>query len=148
MTDTINFSQEPAEANGPKLESEVKAMWVAALRSGKYTQGKGTLRLQNKETGECKHCCLGVLCDLYNSKLWKGPAQYSNTLEGDYIQYGTQDDIQTNYPPIEVYSWAVIGGTNLGYMRVTINGEHLSLAAHNDEGRTFAEIADAIEAQL
>lgn len=146
MTDTINFPQEPAKPNGLKLEPEVKAMWVAALRSGKYTQGQGTLRLE--KDGVCKHCCLGVLCDLYNPELWQGPTSYSSTMDGDYIRYGTPEDMQTNYPPIEVYNWAVIGGTNLGYMQVTIDNVRLSLAGHNDEGRTFAEIADAIEAQL
>ena len=37
------------------MAPELKAKWVAALRSGKYKQGKGTLYKGGK------HCCLGVL---------------------------------------------------------------------------------------
>ncbi len=47
-----------------KMNPEVKARWVAALRGGeytqdKYTQGKSSLRNKYDEL-----CCLGVLCDL------------------------------------------------------------------------------------
>lgn len=37
-----------------KLDPVVKAKWVAALRSGKYEQGKGYLKDGNS------YCCLGV----------------------------------------------------------------------------------------
>jgi hypothetical protein len=40
------------------MKPEVKQMWLEALRSGKYKQGKRQLRDGNK------FCCLGVLCDL------------------------------------------------------------------------------------
>lgn len=42
-----------------------KAKWVAALRSGRYSQGKGALKWQSG-----KVCCLGVLCDLVDPKGW------------------------------------------------------------------------------
>lgn len=41
-----------------KMNQEVKKMWVEALRSGEYQQGKHHLN----DNG--KFCCLGVLCDL------------------------------------------------------------------------------------
>lgn len=41
------------------MNKEVKAKWVAALRSGEYKQGKGRLKNINNE-----YCCLGVLCAL------------------------------------------------------------------------------------
>ena len=34
--------------------------WLAALRSGKYTQGKGALETKDI-FGKITHCCLGVL---------------------------------------------------------------------------------------
>lgn len=40
------------------MDADLKARWVAALRSGKYQQGVG--RLFNKHEGT--YCCLGVLC--------------------------------------------------------------------------------------
>lgn len=41
-----------------KLPEDFKKKWVAALRSGEYKQGKGTLYRENNDT----HCCLGVAC--------------------------------------------------------------------------------------
>lgn len=38
--------------------------WIDALRSGKYKQGKGTLKTKNKE-GEICYCCLGVAQELF-----------------------------------------------------------------------------------
>ncbi len=38
------------------MDAEFKAKWVAALRSGRYRQGKNWLSHGGR------HCCLGVLC--------------------------------------------------------------------------------------
>lgn len=40
------------------MDQRIKQLWLVALRSGKYEQGKRFLR-----AGE-QYCCLGVLCDL------------------------------------------------------------------------------------
>ena len=48
------------------MTPEFKAAWVAALRSGKYEQGRGALR-----TGDT-YCCLGVACDLIDPIAWDG----------------------------------------------------------------------------
>jgi hypothetical protein len=61
-----------------KMNPEVKARWVAALRSGEYKQGKGALRLNNK------FCCLGVLCDLYGD---------------DYDALSAHNDGTSQFPP-------------------------------------------------
>lgn len=42
------------------MNPEVKAEWLAALRSGAYKQAQA--RLFDPETGG--YCCLGVLCDI------------------------------------------------------------------------------------
>ena len=39
------------------MTPELKARWIAALRSGEYTQGRYSLK-----TKEGHYCCLGVLC--------------------------------------------------------------------------------------
>lgn len=41
------------------MNPEIKALWLAALRSGDYKQGQGVLR-----DGADNFCCLGVLTDL------------------------------------------------------------------------------------
>lgn len=44
----------------PKMNSEIKAVWLDALRGSSYKQGGGYL--ENKDiTKEVTHCCLGVL---------------------------------------------------------------------------------------
>ncbi len=40
------------------MNQKVKELWVKALRSGEYQQGKEHLRKDGQ------YCCLGVLCDL------------------------------------------------------------------------------------
>jgi hypothetical protein len=52
----------PLEAT---VDAEVKSKWIAALRSGKYTQGFGRLR-----SGDDCYCCLGVLCDVAGDGCW------------------------------------------------------------------------------
>jgi hypothetical protein len=44
------------------MNEQVKAEWVAALRSGKYEQGSGVLRTRIAD-GPDKFCCIGVLLD-------------------------------------------------------------------------------------
>jgi hypothetical protein len=48
------------------MKAELKQKWVAALRSGKYTQGHKQLRTVSNE-----YCCLGVLCDVFDNSKWK-----------------------------------------------------------------------------
>jgi hypothetical protein len=50
-----------------KMNPDVKAKWVAALRSGEYKQGPEWLQ---GESG-C-FCCLGVLCDILDPEGWHG----------------------------------------------------------------------------
>lgn len=42
------------------MNKAIKQKWVKALRSGRYTQGRG--RLERIVDGERHNCCLGVLC--------------------------------------------------------------------------------------
>lgn len=54
------------------MTPKLKAKWLAALRSGNYTQGQGVLNKDNKM------CCLGVLCDVagYKWKSWDGDPNF------------------------------------------------------------------------
>ena len=58
-----------------KLPVALKRKWLAALRSGEYTQGRGFLARatgEENEAGEPLHefCCLGVLCDIVDPNGW------------------------------------------------------------------------------
>lgn len=50
-----------------KLKPEIKAEWVARLRSGRYAQGIGRLKTVRRVDGKdvtAEYCCLGVLCEI------------------------------------------------------------------------------------
>jgi hypothetical protein len=111
-----------------KMNPEVKAQWVAALRSGEYKQTKGHL----KQDGG--HCCLGVLCDLY--------AKQSGIQSWTSDDFGHADDK-------ELAGERVLAWSGLRHqVYVDIGEDRALLHIHNDKERTFDEIADAIEAQL
>lgn len=46
-----------------KMNPEMKKRWLDALRSGKYTKGKGALR--QRVEGSSSFCCLGVAVDIF-----------------------------------------------------------------------------------
>lgn len=100
--------------------------WIAALRSGKYKQGKHVLRNLQDE-----YCCLGVKRDLEGAK-WE-----KYTLDNFY-----EDNNNTG-----CYSGPEPLGTN-GNLSVTVifNGDYVKcLTALNDCNATFDEIASVIE---
>lgn len=119
------------------MNAEWKAKWVAALRSGKYQQCRGKLH------ADLGFCCLGVLCDIYNSDLWsferRSGEQYGETI----FMWGPFYD-ESTLPPI------VVKGVGLNEVnpRIYCSGSistGTALSALNDNGYTFEEIADAIE---
>lgn len=110
----------------PKMNPEVKAKWLEALRSGKYKQGDSALH-----KGE-QFCCLGVLCDIaVQSGIVKTDINHD-----DEVVY----DGRADYLPLSVQEWAGLPNENGDYDRYAS-----SLADQNDEGATFTEIADIIE---
>ncbi len=119
-----------------KMDQAIKAKWIAALRSGQYDQTQG--RLRSPLTDEYnKFCCLGVACDVYDSGGWK-------KLE----QIGKNPPVWNHVATDRSYSQA-----SLSYHMMAVLGICSSTQAHlinmNDkEGKTFAEIADWIEANL
>lgn len=114
------------------MKPKIRAAWVAALRSGEYRQARGALR-----TTDNRMCCLGVLCNLH--------AQAHPGIAAKEQDRRTYLDNSANLPE-QVVHWAGLL-YDIGD-EVSINGRTRSLAGHNDSGRTFAQIADAIEGQL
>ena len=123
-----------------KMNPEVKALWVADLRSGKHNQAK---RVLNCEDG---FCCLGRLTDLFIAS----PANLLNNqwgvlLEGDTDNrknFGSSSTVLSE----NVMRWAGLKHTTGN--SVEIDGEKRSLTELNDAGYCFLQIADIIEAQL
>ncbi|WP_434439738.1 hypothetical protein [Lentzea sp. E54] len=113
---------------------DLYAEWVAALRSGEYQQGAGALRYASP-TGD-RFCCLGVACELFAERLGvevSGPAEWSRSYDG-----------RDSFLPPAVIAHLRIGNSD-PYLRLPSRRSKLA-STLNDEGKTFAEIADLIEA--
>lgn len=113
------------------MNEDIKRRWVEALRSGVYEQGTGHLR-----TSDNKYCCLGVLCDIWAQDVGVEWAVFADlfSIKGVIL-----------LPPSDVICWA---GLQRQYPEVYLDDELCTLSKLNDNGKTFAEIADLIEAQL
>jgi hypothetical protein len=125
-----------------KMNPEVKAAWVAALRSGERQQDVGSLRTENG------YCCLGVLCDLHakaTGGYWNGPP---STFSGRYRYLNDSSTL-----PSIVRDWADLpdGNPIIGEAVAAEDGQFhdYPAATFNDEfGYTFNQIADLIEENL
>ncbi len=120
------------------MNQEIKARWVAALRSGEYAQDAGALRTDSG------FCCLGVLCDLH--------AKETNTEWLLWVNGKCVYENGTAVLPQSVMLWAKLVD-DTAFPRVSIEDQISTLTAHNDglgviTRKTFIQIADAIEAQL
>ena len=138
------------------MRKEVMVKWVKALRSGKFKQGQGTLKQFNKK-GQEQHCCLGVLCELYNETMKKNKKKMLSETVCDndrdfsygYSRFGgKKEDL-----PKEVKDWSGIKNS-LGKFKTPTDiadkshwyddGE-ICLADLNDLGKKFKTIANIIE---
>ena len=98
--------------------------WCAALRSGKYKQGKKRLRRKNHD-GPDTFCCLGVYCDINDPSKW-------NYDENDR-EYYYEGKIGT----LPVSLWDYTKSSTIEFFE------------WNDSlGKTFPEIADLIEQNI
>lgn len=108
------------------MDDELKRKWVEALRSGKYRQGRKQLRIRHPG-GDDSYCCLGVLCDLIAPDLWRRNAPH---------------------PTFSHESAVAMPNSNIRGAARLRKTEADELAAMNDNGMSFAEIAASIEADL
>lgn len=110
-----------------KLPPELKAQWLAALRSGEYIQGTG--QLSREVEGVMQHCCLGVLCRLQRRLVKIGSLEYDGTsAPASSLVLSTDNPVYflTNFI-------------------ARMDDVPCTLADLNDRGATFAELADIIE---
>ena len=105
------------------MRATLKHRWVDALRSGRYRQGRGHLRAELY--GGVFHCAMGVLYDLIATpENWerlriKGGPWFGSYLPVESIDVTGLDPLHERY-----------------------------IASLNDDGMTFAEIADVIERDI
>lgn len=125
------------------MKADIKTEWLAALRSGKYQQGKRVLK-----TADDKFCCLGVLCDLSGVGKWSDEAHAFPSEEHGFVYQTPNGDDDGAVLPFYVEEWAGLNDVNptIASMEFSLLGE--TLAALNDRGASFTEIADLIEKHL
>lgn len=121
------------------MKKKIAEKWVKALRSGKYKQGRHALKYKTK-AGVTRHCCLGVLCELYQKehkrKLKTKVEPGTEELKGNKV---TKFKDCNGTLPEEVMNWSGVG-TDDGSLP-----DDTTLACKNDYGDSFEKIADVIE---
>jgi hypothetical protein len=127
------------------MNKEVAKKWAEALRSSEYKQGTSALLMDNK------HCCLGVLCEVYKKETGDGQWKEAdgNEMCGFHItaalMFTTINGGDTQLPPNAVYNWA---GMNDSNPVVRYEGLLTHFSELNDKNRlSFDEIAEIIEDQ-
>lgn len=107
--------------------------WVAALRSGKYKQGKGRLHKVDASNHH-KYCCLGVLCDVVGAPKER---------VGSVFYYGGRAGVLPNVVVDLVGMHSVegtLGDTSLTYLNdIYLNDGEVG------PRKNFSQIADIIE---
>lgn len=109
------------------MNPNYKRAWIDALRSGEYTQGTTYLKRYWEKSGTTTHCCLGVLCVVGKVKQHKPDSLGRVAFDGDNVhltkalakKFGLDQSVQEEL--------------------MTMNDQ---------DGKSFAEIADYIEKNL
>jgi len=125
-----------------EMDPQIRARWVAALRSGKFEQGRDYLRWGDKL------CCLGVLCELAAAD---GVIPSPRPGMGNSWLYAEAGGM---LPPA-VMEWAGLASTDpqVGGITLSTRNDGLTLdeaesadePRHPVEPHTFAQIASVIE---
>lgn len=111
-----------AYANLTSMPKPLARRWVAALRSGKYKQGR--LMLREDAEGTSNYCCLGVLCEIAGCPY--SPIRQDYTMPNGELRLGSVN-------------------RNFGLT----NAQEGALMAMNDSGgRSFKQIARWIERNI
>lgn len=131
------------------MKTTVAKKWVKALRSGKFKQGTNFLKTSSKN--KVSHCCLGVLCELYDQeqkrkhkKRLKQTTSRIYHYVDDELCYRMDDTVDAL--PKAVQEWAGIKDKsgNVGFINRGLFA-YETLADMNDGGCTFNRIAKVIE---
>jgi len=128
------------------MKQQIKRLWVRALRSGQYKQGKGSLLNINTQNGEECFCVLGVLTDLYQKVMEVGTWDRNNRLlDGETPFTVGTSSLDYISLPIIVRDWA--GLTRFNPVLV-VEGKRVTVSQLNDTGKNFDDLAKIIENSL
>ena len=122
-----------------KHEEELMKRWVKALRSGKYEQGCGSLKMNVKSedgliTDKHQYCCLGVLCDISGIGEWDDTVYMIEASQDGDFDFDLKGDLE---------------GCELARVLEHVGLDEDILVRMNDvENQDFNAIADVIEDKL
>ena len=136
-----------------KMNEKVKALWINALESETYKQGKGALRLISPEGSLCdEYCCLGVLTELFIKEhpgtIFSKVSAFKGKKVMEYSYKNEETKSLTGSKtllPLPVMKWAEISEFDpiVSYGNTPIN-----ISTLNDNDIDFKEIASIIRNQL
>jgi hypothetical protein len=114
---------------------ENRKKWIAALRSGEYKQGKGFL------VDDGNHCCLGVLCSVYERETGKELPRTSSR-----YYYDVSEETLADFP--QVQEWVGLSDAE-GRFEFRVGVPHKRLTTLNDDSPEydFSKLADLIESE-
>lgn len=123
------------------MKAELKQAWLNKLRSGEINQAQRVLRDENNAM-----CCLGVLLDVTAPDGWGAIADSGEAKMKCYPHKQSNSDY--DFIPSDVRE-----ALGLDFMVDRYEGDGRMnvahrLAAMNDAGKSFAEIADWIESNI
>ena len=118
------------------MDNNIKDRWVADLRSGKRTQGRGEL-VRRMPDGTVCHCVTGVLCE---QAVEAGVIDAAVESRGR-MAYGAAEMVM----PDAVIDWAEMDDFD---PEVKYQGCWRRLVSLNDQGVPFDVLATLIEEQL
>lgn len=129
------------------MKKKIKKLWLEALNSGEYAQGRRFLCQKGKKYDT--FCCLGVLCDIavlqglkMNLQTLTKSERATCSTQINSISFKVESyDGRINILPHSIDVWA---GLNTDKANTTL----MKLILMNDEGKSFKAIAAVIEAEL
>jgi hypothetical protein len=128
------------------MNLEIRKLWAEALRSGQYKQGNNYLKYERE--GETYHCCLGVLCEVYQKETNQSIVTNSDTLNLDGIPRKVYwFDHRNAFLPRVVTEWAGLSEFD-PHLGPPENIKSNATFWNDDNKATFDEIADLVEAWL
>ncbi len=122
-----------------KMDQELKAKWLTALRSGEYEQGKGALC--TVDHGDKRFCCLGVLADVAGEPWIDASHPAERSVGVSRFGVPRNGDTYHVYVGVPPHGFHGLSGQVMRKLWLMNDGEGVAR-------RLFGEIADWIEANL
>jgi hypothetical protein len=126
-----------------KMNPQIKAEWMARLRSGEFEQGKRALQKNGK------FCCLGVLSEIAADAGVAERCSFNSVNgDGDPVVSVRYNDY-TGTLSSEIGRWSGLYGLEVpDEAGDPVNVETMLMHMNDHLGKTFPEIADWVEENL